>query len=58
MIKNSSSGFGKWKYYNENRVWGSFSNLFDEKPVKVKELIVSPGKAQAFKDTLKEMRYG
>lgn len=47
--KNSSSWIlKKWKYYNENRVWGSFSNLFDEKPVKVKELIVSPGKSTSF----------
>ena len=30
--KNSSSWvLKKWKYYNEERIWGSFSNLFDEK---------------------------
>ena len=41
--KNSSSWLLKnWKYESENRVWGSFYNLFDSQDVKVKELIVEP----------------
>ncbi len=47
--KNSSSWIlKKWKYYHEKRVWGSFYNLFEEENVKVKELIVHPGKAMGF----------
>jgi D-beta-D-heptose 7-phosphate kinase/D-beta-D-heptose 1-phosphate adenosyltransferase len=57
--KNSSSWIlKKWKYYNENRIWGSFSNLFEQKQVKVKELIINPGKGTSFQNTLKEMKYG
>ena len=52
--KNSSSWIlKKWKYYNEERVWGSFSNLFEEKHVKVKELIVHPGKGMSFQKHFK-----
>ena len=52
--KNSSSWIlKKWKYYNEERVWGSFSNLFEEKHVKVKELIVQPGKGMSFQKHFK-----
>lgn len=47
-MNSSSWVLKKWKYYNEERDWGSFSNLFEEKPVKVKELIVSPGKGTSF----------
>lgn len=47
--KNSSSWIlKKWKYYHEKRLWGSFYNLFEEEHVKVKELIVHPGKAMGF----------
>ena len=52
--KNSSSWIlKKWKYYNEERVWGSFSNLFEEQNVKVKELIVHPGKGMSFQKHFK-----
>jgi cytidyltransferase-like protein len=52
--KNSSSWIlKKWKYYNENRIWGSFSNLFEEKSVKVKELIVHSGKGTSFQKHFK-----
>ncbi|MFL2723013.1 MAG: adenylyltransferase/cytidyltransferase family protein, partial [Gammaproteobacteria bacterium] len=38
--KNSSSWILKnWQYYHEERLWGSFYNLFEEDNVKVKELI-------------------
>ena len=41
--KNSSSWILKnWQYYHEERLWGSFYNLFEAEQVKVKELIVGP----------------
>ena len=47
--KNSSSWIlKKWQYYHEERLWGSFYNLFEEEQVKVKELIVDPGKGMSF----------
>ena len=47
--KNSSSWIlNKWQYYYEERQWGSFFNLFETKNIKVKELIVSPGKSMSF----------
>ena len=46
---NSSSWILKaWKYYKEERLWGSFYNLFEDDEVKVKELIISPGKGMSF----------
>ena len=47
--KNSSSWIlKKWQYYHEDRIWGSFYNLFEGEGVKVKELIVDPGKGMSF----------
>ena len=47
--KNSSSWILKnSKYYNEERIWGSFFNLFEEDQIKVKELIVKAGKGMSF----------
>lgn len=47
--KNSSSWILKnWQYYHEERLWGSFYNLFEEENVKVKELIVLPNKGMSF----------
>jgi mannose-6-phosphate isomerase-like protein (cupin superfamily) len=52
--KNSSSWILKnWHYYHEERLWGSFYNLFEEEQVKVKELIVSPGKGMSFQKHFK-----
>ncbi|MDB3997003.1 adenylyltransferase/cytidyltransferase family protein [Gammaproteobacteria bacterium] len=52
--KNSSSWILKnWQYYQEERLWGSFYNLFEEEHVKVKELIVSPGKGMSFQKHFK-----
>ena len=52
--KNSSSWILKnWQYYNEERLWGSFYNLFEEDQVKVKELIVDPGKGMSFQKHFK-----
>jgi len=47
--KNSSSWILKqWQYPNEKRVWGEFSNLFQDDVVKVKELIIEPGKGISY----------
>ena len=47
--KNSSSWIlKKWQYYYEERLWGSFYNLFESEDVKVKELIVNPGEGMSF----------
>lgn len=52
--KNSSSWILKdWKYYLEDRIWGKFYNLFEDKNVKVKELIVDPGKGMSFQKHFK-----
>ena len=52
--KNSSSWIlKKWKYYHEERIWGSFSNLFQEKKVKVKELVVQPNQGTSFQKHFK-----
>ena len=52
--KNSSSWIlNKWQYYFEERQWGSFFNLFQTKNIKVKELIVEPGKSMSFQRHLK-----
>ncbi len=46
---NSSSWILKeWQYDGENRIWGQFFNLFSDNYVKVKELIVHPGKGLSF----------
>ena len=52
--KNSSSWIlKKWQYYHEERIWGSFFNLFEDDQVKVKELVVSPGKGMSFQKHFK-----
>ncbi len=52
--KNSSSWIlKKWHYYFEERLWGSFYNLFEDDQVKVKELIVEPGKGMSFQKHFK-----
>ena len=52
--KNSSSWIlNKWQYYFEKRQWGSFFNLFETKNIKVKELIVQPGKSMSVQKHLK-----
>ncbi len=47
-VNSSSWLLKKWKYESEERVWGSFYNLFDSMDVKVKELIVSPRKGMSY----------
>ena len=52
--KNSSSWIlKKWQYYFEERIWGSFYNLFEGVDVKVKELVVDPKKGMSFQKHFK-----
>ncbi len=53
--KNSSSWIlKKWKNYFEERIWGSFFNLYEDgKEIKVKELIVNPGQGMSFQKHFK-----
>ncbi len=52
--KNSSSWIlKKWQYYQEERLWGEFYNLFEEDQVKVKELIVDAKKGMSFQKHFK-----
>jgi cytidyltransferase-like protein len=47
--KNSSSWILKtWQFYKEDRVWGKFYNLFEDRDIKVKELIISSGQGMSF----------
>ena len=46
---NSSSWILKeWKYPTERRVWGEFSDLFQDEAVRVKELVIEPGKGISY----------
>ena len=46
---NSSSWILKeWQYPTTRRVWGEFSDLFQDELVKVKELIIEPGKGISY----------
>ena len=47
-LNSSSWLLKKWKFESEERIWGSFYNLFDSEEVKVKELIISPKKGMSF----------
>ena len=52
--KNSSSWILKnWQYDGEERIWGNFYNLFESEGVKVKELIVKPGKGMSLQKHFK-----
>ena len=47
--KNSSSWILKeWNLESEIRVWGKFFNLHQDKNIKVKELVILPGKGMSF----------
>jgi len=47
--KNSSSWILKnWQYNYEERIWGKFYDLYEYPGVKVKELIVEPGRGMSF----------
>ena len=46
---NSSSEILKdWNFDSEERVWGKFYNLFTDDRLKLKELILAPGKGMSF----------
>ena len=46
---NSSSWILKeWKYPTERRVWGEFSDLFQDDVVRVKELVIEAGKGISY----------
>jgi len=46
---NSSSAILKnWNFEFEKRVWGKFYNLYTDYRLKVKELIIAPGKGMSF----------
>jgi cytidyltransferase-like protein len=47
-LNSSSWILKKWQYPHEERIWGQFYNLFQDSNVKVKELIVHPGKGMSF----------
>tara|TARA_B100000459_G_scaffold121690_1_gene74197 strand:- start:344 stop:1120 length:777 start_codon:yes stop_codon:yes gene_type:complete len=47
-INSSSSILKEWTCPNEERIWGKFYNLFQETNLKIKELIVDPGKGMSF----------
>ena len=47
-INSSSWILKEWKYPTERRVWGEFSNLFEDGVVKVKELVIEPGKGISY----------
>lgn len=52
--KNSSSWILKnWAYDNEKRIWGEYFNLYEDNQVKVKELIVEPGKGMSLQKHFK-----
>ena len=47
--KNSSSWILKeFQYRSEERVWGKFYDLFENESLKLKELIIDPGKGMSF----------
>ena len=47
-INSSSEILKDWNFDSEERVWGKFYNLFTDNRLKLKELIVAPGKGMSF----------
>jgi len=47
-LNSSSSILKNYLFKSESRVWGNFYNLFHDQNVKVKELIINPGKGMSF----------
>ena len=52
-INSSSSILKEWQFDGEERVWGKFYNLFRDHRLKLKELIVEPGKGMSFQKHFK-----
>ena len=47
-MNSSSSILKEWNSNHEERIWGSFSTLYQDKVIKFKELIIKPGKGISF----------
>jgi len=47
-INSSSEILKDWNFDSEERIWGKFYNLFSDNRLKLKELIVAPGKGMSF----------
>lgn len=47
-LNSSSLILNKWKNYHEDRIWGYFHNLYEDKNVKLKQLVIEPGKNTSF----------
>jgi len=47
-LNSSSIILNKWKNYHEDRIWGYFYNLYEDKNVKLKQLVIEPGKSTSF----------
>jgi cytidyltransferase-like protein len=47
-MNSSSEILKEWNFESEERVWGKFYNLFADNTLKLKELIVAPGKGMSF----------
>jgi cytidyltransferase-like protein len=47
-LNSSSWILKKWTYPMEERIWGQFFDLFKDENIKVKELVVNPGKGMSF----------
>lgn len=47
-LNSSSSILKNWHYPSEQRVWGSFFNLYSDEGTKVKELIINPQSGMSF----------
>ena len=47
-LNSSSSILKNWHYPSEQRIWGSFFNLYSDEGIKVKELIVNPQSGMSF----------
>lgn len=47
-LNSSSWILEEWKYEKEDRIWGSFLNLFEKSDLKVKELRVQPKHGMSF----------
>ncbi len=55
---NSSSWILKeWKYPTERRVWGEFADLFQDDAVRVKELVIEPGKGISYQRHFKRSEH-
>ena len=52
-INSSSKILKQWKGLSEERIWGEFYNLYQDKKIKLKELIIKPGKGMSLQKHFK-----